>query len=255
MNSALSSPITPWWRRPIVLSTLAVLLIVAGTIGWSMYAGLRDEASQARANGLPWQVQVRPEGRSEVFGLTLGQATLGDLQARFGDELHVGLIVPNGGEPALEAFVESLRAGFVTGRLVAAFEADPAWLARARQRSPRNDVGEGGRSRRYHLAADDLAQVRSARLTALAYLPAVKLDAEMVQQRFGHATERVSGPGGEAQWLYPALGVAVALPPAEGENAKARAVIQYVAPKDFDARLRAPLRAAPAAPAASSSGG
>lgn len=230
----------------MVLAVLAVLLTVAGTIGWSMYVGLTSEASAAKANGLPWQVTPQADGSSEVFGLHLGQATLGDVMAHQGDDLHVGLIVPHGGTPALEAFVESMRAGFVTGRLVAAFEADAGWLQRARERAPKFEVGEGGRSRRYTLAADDLAQARGARLTALAYLPAVKLDAEMVRQRFGAPAEELRGSAGEAQWLYPERGIAVALPPADGEASRDRAVIQYVAPRDFQARLRAPLQAASA---------
>jgi hypothetical protein len=248
MSEALSPPvaITPWWRRPIVVSVLVVLLTVAGTIGWSMYVGLKDEARQGLAHGLPWQVETLADGGSRVFGLQPGVDTLDGVQGRLGDEVKVGLIVAGDAPPALEAFVESLRAGFVTGRLVAAFEADDAWLQRARERAVSSDFGEGGRSRRYTLSADDRRQAGSARLIALAYLPAVKLDAETVRQRFGEPAERITGPQGESQWLYPDRGVAVVLPPEQGEAAKARAVIQYVAPRDFEARLRAPLQSASA---------
>ena len=248
MSEALSpsAPITPWWRRPIVVSVLVVLLVLAGTIGWSMYVGLKDEARQAQAHGLPWQIETLAGGGSRVFGLQPGVDTLADVQARLGEDLHVGLIVAGDSPPALEGFVESLRAGFVTGRLVAAFEADDGWLQRARERAVSSDFGEGGRSRRYTLAADDRRQAGGSRLLALAYLPVVQIDAETVRQRFGEPAERVSGPQGESQWLYPDRGVAVMLPPAQGEAAKARVVIQYVAPRDFEARLRAPLQAASA---------
>ena len=248
MSEAYSRPLParPWWQRPSVVSLLVVLLVLAATIGWSMYVGLKDEQRQALAHGLPWQVEPDGQGGSRVFGLRLGQDRLDEVQARLGDELTTGVMVAQGGAPALEGFVESLRAGFVTGRLVAAFDADPAWLQAARERAPGNDVGEGGRSRRYKLTADDRQTAGRARLLALAYLPAVRLDAEMVRQRFGEPAERVPGPAGETQWLYPDLGVAVVLPPERGEQAGARSVIQYVAPRDFDARLRAPLRAAAA---------
>jgi hypothetical protein len=252
MSEALSSAAsaatatTPWWRRPIVLSVLVVLLTVAGTIGWSMYVGGQDEPGQGLAHGLPWQIETTPDGGSMVFGLQPGVDTLASVQSRLGEDLTLGLIVAGDTPPALEGFVESLRAGFITGRLVAAFEADDGWLQRARERAVSSDFGEGGRSRRYTLSADDRHQAGSARLLALAYLPAAKLDAETVRQRFGEPAERITGPQGESQWLYPDRGVAVMLPPQEGAAAKARAVIQYVAPRDFEARLRAPLQAASA---------
>lgn len=248
MSEALSpsTPITPWWRRPLVVSVLVVLLVVAGTIGWSMYAGLKDEARRGLEHGLPWQVETLADGGSRVFGLQPGVDTLDSVQSRLGEDMNVGLIVAGDAPPSLEGFVESLRAGFVTGRLVAAFEADDGWLQRARERAVSSDYGEGGRSRRYTLAADDRRQAGASRLLALAYLPAVKLDAETVRQRFGEPAERITGPQGESQWLYPDRGIAVVLPPEQGEAAKARAVIQYVAPRDFEARLRAPLQAASA---------
>lgn len=248
MNEALSpaAVVTPWWRRPSVVSILVVLLTIAGTIGWSMYVGQQDETRQGLAHGLPWQVETTSDGGSKVFGLQPGVDTLLSVQSRLGEDLRIGLIVAGDTPPALEGFVESLRAGFITGRLVAAFEADDAWLQRARERAVSSDFGEGGRSRRYTLSAEDRHEAGAARLLALAYLPAVKLDAETVRQRFGEPAERVTGPQGESQWLYPDRGVAVVLPPEQGEAAKARAVIQYVAPRDFEARLRAPLQAASA---------
>lgn len=218
---------------------------------WPLLASPPAPATAApeAAAVLPWQVQTGPRGGSRVFGLEVGVDTLADVQARFPDDLAAGLIVPHGQAPALEAYVESFKTGFVTGKLVLAFEADAGWLQRAQARSPRNEVGEGGRSRRYSLAEDDGPTARSARLVALAFLPSARLDESVVVQRFGQPAERHVGPGGELQLLYPAMGVAVALPPAEGELARAKSVIQYVAPADFEARLRAPLQAARAASA------
>jgi hypothetical protein len=229
-----------------VLSLLVVVLLLTAAMGWALWRGLAAEGQAGQEAGLPWQVQPLAEGRSEVFGLVLGQATLADVQARFPADLTVGLIVPNGGPPALEALVETFRAGFVTGKLVLAFQADPGWLQRAHERAPRNEVGEGGRSRRYTLAADDETTARASRLSALALLPSLKLDEATVTQRFGPARERITGPLGETHLLYPDRGIAIAVPPSEGEGAGGRTVIQYTAPAEFEARLRAPLLAASA---------
>jgi hypothetical protein len=212
-------------------------------MAWSLLS-LRPASLSEVDAGLPWQVRADGTGEAEVFGLGLGRSTLADVQRRFPEDLNVGLIVPNGQAPALEAFVDSFRAGFITGKLVLAFEADPGWALRAKKRSPKNEVGEGGRSRRYNLAADDVETARSAVLVAMAFMPSAKLDEATVVQRFGDNPERHAGPTGETQLLYAVKGVAIALPPTTGEDAGAKAVIQYVAPREFDSRLRAPLLAA-----------
>jgi len=255
MNDELSSSgLLPrrhraWWQLPSVLSLVTVLLLLGAALGWSLWRGQAAAPPAGTPDALPWQVSATADGSSQVFGLTLGRSTLADVQARFPDDLNVGLIAPNGQPASLEAFVDTFRAGFVTGKLVLAFEAEAGWLQRARERSPRNEVGEGGRSRRYRLADDDGDQARAARVVALALLPSARLDEAMVIQRFGAPTERHTGPAGEVQLLYPVLGVAIALPPTEGDAVSAKAVIQYVPPRDFEARLRGPLLAAQAASA------
>jgi hypothetical protein len=252
MNDELSTPAAApaqavvkrrWWQRPSVISLGVVVAVLSGAVAWSVLS--MQPAGQGRVDtGLPWQVRADGTGAAEVFGLSLGRATLADVQRRFPEDLNIGLITPNGQAPALEAYVESFKAGFVTGKLVLAFEADPAWAEQARAHAPRNEVGEGGRSRRYTLASDDLETARRAVLVAMAMLPSARLDEATVVQRFGDNPERHTGPAGETQLLYAVKGVAIALPPVQGVGAGGRTVIQYAAPRDFESRLRAPLLAA-----------
>lgn len=230
----------PWWQRPSVISLGVVVVALAGAVAWS-FLSMRPADRGATDTGLPWQVRADGTGAAEVFGLSLGQSTLADVQRRFPEDLAVGLIVPNGQAPALEAYVESFKAGFITGKLVLAFDADPGWAERAKAHAPRNEIGEGGRSRRYTLAGDDEQAARRAVLVTMAFLPSARLDEATVVQRFGDNPERHVGPAGETQLLYAVKGVAIALPPAEGEGAGGKAVVQYVAPHDFERRLRAPL--------------
>jgi hypothetical protein len=244
---------------PLLLALgLAGALLLAG-LGWPLLHGLSAPApttapTAAPDAGLPWQVQINGAGASQVFGLSLGQATrLADVQARFPEDLSVALVAPNGQAPTLEAYVESFRAGFITGKLVLAFAADAAWLEQARARSPGHQISDEGRSRRYKLAAQDQPQAAQAPLLALSFLPSARLDEAAVTPRFGAPTERITGPQGELHLLYPATGVAIVLPPAQGDAASAKAVIQYVAPQQFAARVRAPLLAALAASASASS--
>lgn len=241
---------TPWWRRAPVLALAATLALLALAGLWSAWE-IRGGAprADAQARGMPWQVTPLADGGSEVFGLQLGRSTLAQVGQRFERDLRVALVtaVGGGGEvaaPALEAYVESFQAGGIQGRLVLAFDADPAWASAALGRSPRDEVAGSGGARQHALAEDDRLQAQSLVVSALAFLPAARLDEDVVQARFGAPAERVTGPQGERQLLYPALGLAVVLPPADGELARSRTVLQYVAPRDFERRLRAPLRAA-----------
>ena len=263
MNDLSSAPravARPWWQRPSVISLAVVLLLLGGAMVWPLWhlASSPPGPGDRVPVDLPWQVQLQDGGGTKVFGLRPGVSSLAEVEQRFGDNLRVGLIVPSGGAPALEGFVESFQAGFINGKLALAFDAEPAWLAAAQARAPRNEVGEGGRSRRYGLAADDLPQARRMTLVGLSFIPAAALDEATAVQRFGPPAERLVGPTGERQLLYPAQGIAIALPPEAGEGARAKAVIQYVAPQDVERRVRAPLRAAQGAAsqaAAASAGG
>jgi hypothetical protein len=244
-----------WWQRPLPLALLltAVLLAVVAAVAVALAGfGVPAAPREAGPAGLPWQVRTLADGGSEVFGLQPGRSTVTDVTRRFGDELRLALVVAGGQPPALEAFVENFRAGFVNGKLVMAFEADPAWLAEAVARSPRREYSGDGQARRHALAPADLALAQAVPLAALAFLPAARLDEATLVARFGPPSERVVGAQGEVQLLYPAWGLAATVPPAEGDLARAKAVLQYVAPPDFDRRLRHPLVQAGATAAASS---
>lgn len=237
----LSTPAT-WWRRPSVLALLITVGLLGSALAWPLLQAWSGGPERSvPVQGLPWQVTADGAGGSEVFGLALGQATLADVEARWGHDLVVALIAAPGQAPALEAFVEGFQAAFVTGKLVVAFDADLAWVVRARDRSTRSEIGEGA-VRKHELAPDDRGDARRLRVAALSFVPSARLDEAAVLQRFGPAAERITGPDGELHLLFPDRGVAVVLPPATGDMVKARSLIQYVAPAQFEERLALPLR-------------
>lgn len=247
-NPDVSRPSDParrrWWLSAPVLSLGLTVLLLALALAWPMLRGLQQGPGAEPATGMPWQIEPAADGSSRVFGLVLGHSTVADVLQRFPDDLRLALVAaPQGHATALEAYVESHRAGFVTGKLVLSFEADPAWLDAARARSPRREIVEGG-AQRFGLSPEDLQQAQAAPLSAMTFVPSARLDAATVQQRFGEPAERLTGPEGETQWLYPVWGLAIAVPPEEGPLARAKAVLQYVAPARFAQRLRAPLLSA-----------
>lgn len=230
-------------KKPWVLALAAgviVLLLALALPLWRMATGGDDAAAQPRATGLPWQVtllQGADAGRSEVFGLVPGRDTLANAEALLQDRLQVALVARLGEVGVLEALVDPYVAGFVAGRLVLAFDADAAPLARWRDQAVGSQPMDGG-VRRFTLRAADHDQARQARLVGLSFLPTVRLSEADVRQRFGPPAEVLVQPGGSQALLYPDRGLVATV--AEGQ----RGVLQYVAPMDFAQRLRAPLTAA-----------
>jgi hypothetical protein len=112
-----------------------------------------------------------------------------------------------------------------------------AWQARAAKRTPVD-----GDAMRYTLTADDLAVALRAPLVGVTFIPVAQLDAETLRARFGDPAERLASGERLVQWMYPRQGLAVVL------DSQGREVLQYVAPTDFEKRLRAPLIAAGATP-------
>lgn len=237
-------------RKPWVLALAAgviVLLVALALPLWRMATGGGgggdDSGAAGAASGLPWQVtllQAADAGRTEVFGLVPGRDTLADAEALLQDRLQVALVARLGEVGVLEALVEPYVAGFVAGRLVLAFEADAGQRARWRDQASGSQPMEGG-VRRFTLRATDHDEARRTRLVGLSFLPTVRLGEADVRQRFGPPAEVLAQPGGSQALLYPALGLVATV--ATIANSQ-RGVLQYVAPMDFAARLRAPLVAA-----------
>lgn len=245
-------------KHPILLALAAGLLVLlvafalplwqmtqgAGPVGSAAPSGATAATSSAAAQGLPWQVQPLPNGLAQVFGLVPGQDTLAQARARIGDGLQVALVASLGEVGALEALAEPFAAGFVTGRLVLAFDVPAEALARWRARATRSAPMADG-VRRFALQAADRDETLAMRLAGLSFVPSVRLTEADVRQRFGAPAQVLpaASPGGLVL-LYPALGLAAAVAPAS------RGVLQYVAPRDFERLLRAPLLQAQPAPQA-----
>ena len=184
--------------------------------------------------GLPWQASLQPDGLVQVFGLVPGRDDLARAEAILGDGLQVALVARLGEVGALEALADPFVAGFVSGRLVLAFEVPAEALARWRTGAPHSQPMADG-LRRFALRPADLPEARRSRLVGISLVPALHLSEADLRQRFGAPVEQRSLGAGAQALLYPAIGMAASVGPAS------RGVLQYVAPRDFEARLRRPL--------------
>ncbi len=214
-------------------------LLLALSVGMSVFflAIMRPPGGQSSALGQdrPWQIDRVADGATiSVFGLTLGQSTVQDAVAKFGRRYEFGLFEDKQGQLGLEAYFRDAVVGGLNARLVLAARLPTAMLNVIRaQVGNGKPTADGGR--RYTLSEADDARALAATITAITYMPVVAFDAELVHRHFGEPSERVKGKDG-THWLYPQQGLDLLL----GDNGQA--LLQYVPPPEFDARLRTPLR-------------
>ena len=227
-------------KHPALLALGAGLIVLLAAFAaplWQMWRGA-GAAPATASSGLPWQAQARGDGTLAAFGLVLGRDTLADAQTLLGDNLTVALVARLGEVGALEALADPFAAGFVTGRLVLAFDVPAADLRRWRDSAPRSQVMSDG-LRRFELLAADRAASRRMPLVGLSFVPAVRLSEADVRQRFGPPASTQAVGGGTLVLRYPTIGMAATV------GAASRGVLQYVAPRDFEAKLGVSAALAP----------
>ena len=229
-------------KSPLVIALLAGLAVLAVAFAMPLLHLVRGGSPVVVDDGLPWQVQ-RQGDAVRVFGLKLPGSTLGDAQSLWGDGLQVAVMAGRGRPGALEAYVERHEVGGIVGRLVLATELPPDAVSRLQENAAKIEPVDAD-TRRYALRAEDRATLVRTALVGITFLPSVNLDAATLRQRFGEPAETRREGERLQHWLYPALGLAILL------DAGGKEVLQYVAPAEFERRLRAPLLKEAALPAA-----
>ncbi len=226
---------------PAVLSMMAVAVGAAALI-----VGLGRPAANAPTTAAsaaapategippPWQIDVHGANDLGVFGIRVGQSTLGDAMQQFGPDTQVAVIAAQGEAGHLEAYVDPLQADFVTGKLVISAQATPEQIAGWRERAVKGEFMEST-TRRFVLSTNDLVEALKTKVVGVSFIPQAQLDVKAVVARFGEPTERLQATEHSEHLLYPAKGVDVLV------DDKGKELIQYVTPADFDSRLRQPL--------------
>jgi hypothetical protein len=193
-----------------------------------------SERSTENVKGLPWQIEVLPEGRSKVFGVTLGQSTLGDAREQLGEDMTLAIIVASGQDiGALEMFYSRYKAGVFSGKLVLAADLAPEAVTQLMERAIKSGYMDSG-ARKFTLHPEDLPVAFQAPLATMTFIPAVNIDEASAIKRFGPASEIIRASEQAAHLLYPDKGLDLII------NENGKEVLQYVAPRDFE-RLREPL--------------
>lgn len=219
--------------KSIALFIALVVLFLAAPI---FFTDKQPPVNQQTAEGLPWQIEILPDGGSRVFGIMLGQSTFNEVRQAFGDEGALALIVAPGETGSVEAYFEKINAGFVTGKLLLTIQSTVAAREVMLQRAVKADYMDST-TKRITLNEIDIEAMQKSPIIGVSFIPSASLDEEIIQQRFGMPAERIRGSEHTEHFLYPDRGLDLIL------DRKGKEVLQYVAPKNF-ASLRDPLVAA-----------
>ena len=200
---------------------LALLLI--GIIAVSLVLFKQDvPTDDTPVTGLPWQIDILPDGESRVFGITPGRTTLDETIALQGNDLDLAIIAAPQETGTLEAYYSHHSFGPITGKLILILDIAPEILTAMRERG----YQDGG-TRRYHLHPDDLPVALQAPVRIINFLPSFNLDEEIAQARFGTPAEIIQFNEQQKNLLYPEKGLDLIL------NAAGKDVLQYLPPGEF----------------------
>jgi hypothetical protein len=213
-----------------LFSLLVFLTIIIAAFLYLKPAG--DYSSQT-IKGLPWQIELLPDGTSRVFGVTLGQSTLGEAREQLGDDMELAIIVVAADDHGLEMFYSHYTAGVFSGKLIVAADMGPDTLEQLLDRAVKAEYMESG-ARKFRLNPDDLPLAYQAAVKSITFIPGIALDEQTALKHFGTPAETVRHSDQVAHLLYPDKGLDLTI----DQNGKD--ILQYVAPREF-AQLRDPL--------------
>jgi len=211
----------------------AIFLVVAVFLGFYPFFG--KESEKAELHGLPWQIELREDGATEVFGIVIGQTTLATARELLGDDMDMAIVVKADEVGSLEMYYGHYRVGLLGGKMVLQAEADSADIERWQDNAARYDYMASGNAKRFYLSEQHLQDALQSRITGITFIPNVNLDEEVVRGRFGEAAKRIEKDRA-VHFLYPDKGLHIAISD-DGKD-----VLQYVSPERFD-KLSEPILA------------
>lgn len=210
---------------------LASCIVIITSLGLNACSG-KDDKPVGNVTGLPWQIETFEDGSSEVFGVHLNQTTLAEVNELLGEDVEKAIIVDQSNQTGLEMYLKRFKAGVLEGKLILTGDFSPSELEAMINNLDQGKYMASG-ARILTPTPADWETAQHHKVSAIAFVPAINLDRDLIEQRFGIAKE-VLKVDDQLHFLYPSLGLSIAL------NENGKEVLQYVAPKHFH-KLRQPL--------------
>ena len=205
-----------------------------------MIAGLSNDPFQRTSDnqeavvGLPWQIDTFPDGTTQVFGLRVGVSKLSDAIRVLGGDMDLAIVAATDEVGSLEMYYGHYRAGLLSGKLVLQTDIPEQKIERWRNNATKSEYMASGKTKKYILSSDDIAEILDETITGMTFIPAVNLDEDVILARFGKPGRRVVRDG-VTHYLYPDKGLDIA------HHESSKEVLQFVAPSAFQ-QLTEPLQ-------------
>ncbi|MGS2723321.1 hypothetical protein ACVBEJ_06215 [Porticoccus sp. GXU_MW_L64] len=207
------------------MKSLTIIILTAALVVGAFFLFKPQTTDNGNPITPPWDITVHEDGSSSVFGIQLGETAFIEAAHILGWDREVAILIGNDDVASLEMYYSRFRSGAFTGKLVVASNASPHVAAQLAEQSAGGEyLGTG--SRRFDIELSQLDSSQKLAVKTLSFIPTINLDAEIIEGRFGKATEIIK-VGDSQHFLYPQKGLDIAL------NPKGKETLQYIAPKHF----------------------
>ena len=178
---------------------------------------------------LPWQITPTATGLVKVFGLTIGESTLKQVETKFEEPAKVSLFERGEDKQrVVEAYFDRILLSGLRAQVVVVIDVSDQLLEDIYQHGTRiAKMGDGGR--KVTLSSDDIERIYKMPIRSMTYIPRARLDGPLLTKRFGEPQRKIAETeAGITHWLYPEKGLDILL------NNNGKVVFQYLPPNNFD---------------------
>ncbi len=161
-----------------------------------------------------------------MFGLSPGNSSLADAIAILGEDYEIAILAKHSQQGALELYYPYFKTGPLRGKLILVVDTDDSYLERLKAEASKKKHLDNG-TLQYSLSRDQFLEMQNLKLRSITFAPDARLTREMVEQRFGKASQIIDIDEKTSQYLYPRLGLVILI------NKKGKDLLQYVSPNSF----------------------
>lgn len=171
---------------------------------------------------MPWEVTIMADGNSKVFDIHLGTTTYRVAQQQLRQYGKTAIFTQKGEEPSVEAFFQSINLGGLSAKLILNLAVDEDKITEMISHAMEARIQPSG-ARRYQLNNLSNTSLIKAPITAISYIPSIRLDEEKVRYRFGdpEVIEQDAENPNTSIWHYPRLGLLIRL------NENEKTILEY----------------------------
>ncbi len=170
-----------------------------------MIAVIGGESEPGLPGYMPWEVTVLKDGKTKVFGITLGKTRVQDanqILSSFPDNQ----LLTNNSEPGLYAVYDNLNMGGFIAKLQLEYDIDLKTLTELQQ-----DSLPGNQKFELSLTNEQEIQLLGTTVKSMRYLPYIDYEPELILQHFGQADAQTKVSDTIERWTYRDKGIEVLL--------------------------------------------